>query len=253
MRYKEYVLKIINGIIKMSKGKYSYRRLILEALIKAVKSNMFTQHELRLVVAFGLGDMLNSLDIMLAVHNEDLDTFIKTFKSTMYELYENTDSCNLYIIHLISSVIPTIESKADSSSKQYMGEIEEILGCDECDNTEYLFDIKNKVILSSYIAHICNIIMSKISVMCAIYKYGLDINEYHDVYTKDELIYILTDLIPILLGDIEYDKSILNIGENNIKNFLRSKITLTKGFGTNDILNISKGYKNDINAMTLLN
>ena len=252
MRYKEYVLKIITGIIKMSKGKYSYRGLILEALIKAIKSNMFTQHELRLVVAFGLGNMLNDLDIMLAVHNEDLNTFIETFKSTMYELYENTDSCNLYIIHLISSVIPTIESKSDSLSRQYMDEIGEALDYDECD-VEHLFDIKNRISLSSYTNHICNIIMGEISIMCAIYKHDLDISEYNNLYTKDELIYILTDLIPILLGDIEYDESIFNTGEDNIKNFLRNKIALTKGFDVNDILNISKGYKNDNGATTLLN
>lgn len=226
MRYKEYVLKMLTNLIKMSKGVES----ALESLIKAVKSNMFTQHELRLVVAFGLSLIIENQDALLE-DSKDLNVFIKTFKNLLYELYENTPVCSLYTIHSISSAIPIIESKADTNSKQYMEELEEKLGCDECDSTEYLFDIKNKVILSSYITHVCNIIMSKISVMCAIYKYGLDITEFHDVYAKDELIYILTDLIPIISGDIEHNKAMLMSikSENSIKNILRDWATLAKG------------------------
>ena len=47
MRYKEYTLKTLTNLIKMSE---SYQEPILEALIKATESNMFTQHELRLIV-----------------------------------------------------------------------------------------------------------------------------------------------------------------------------------------------------------
>ena len=159
---------------------------------------------------------------------------------------------HVYMIQMIASIIPTIENKSDSFSRQFMIELEGFLDCDECD-IEYLFKIKNKIALLAYNTYLCNIIMSKIVIMCNIYKHDLDISDYNNLYTRDELIYILTDLIPILLGDIEYDESIFSTGEDNIKNFLRSRITMAKGFGTNNTLNIFKNYKNDNNAMTLLN
>ena len=238
--YKELLIKKIENFIEI-KTQEKYGELLIPA-IKAIKTYNFNQYELRLISVLMINVLDYKYDELSLYAEKDIDEFARIFKESLYELYDDNETA-IFIINAIMVTIERVNDTINDSVYSNTDKIyEELKNASEGSDNSKFIEANDALVTELHKSFIVNMIASKVAFMVELFSNDLDPFSYSNkLYSRDELVYILTDFLPTIL-ETEVDLSIVIRTETDIRNSLKEYIATT--------IDKNKHIKNTLDRLT---
>lgn len=223
--YKELLIKKIETFLEV-KTRAEYDELLIAAL-KVIRTNNFNQYELRLISILMINIVDYKCDELSVYAEKDIDEFARIFKESLYELYADNGTA-AFIINAIMVKMESVNDAINDSVYSNTDKIyEEIKNASEDSDNSKFVEASDALVTGLHKSFIVNMIASKVAFMIELFSNNLDPFTYSNkLYSKDELVYIITDFLPTIL-ETEVDLSIVIKSEMDIRNSLKEYMSAT--------------------------